>query len=56
MYHPAAILRTPTPEMRRIYEEDFRKIPGLLAEARKRREPVATAAEPAQGLDQLPLF
>src|SRR3982075_1722785 len=45
MYHPAAILRTPTPEMRRIYEEDFRKIPGLLAEARKRWEPIATAAE-----------
>src|SRR3977135_558214 len=45
MYHPAAILRTPTPEMRRIYAEDFRKIPGLLAEARKRWEPIATAAE-----------
>src|ERR671937_2419348 len=43
MYHPAAILRTPTPEMRRMYEEDFRKIPALLAEARKRREPVAAA-------------
>jgi uracil-DNA glycosylase family 4 len=56
MYHPAAILRTPTPEMRRIYEEDFRKIPGLLAEARQKREPVAAAAEPQQALDQLPLF
>jgi len=56
MYHPAAILRTPTPEMRRIYEEDFRKIPELLAEARKKREPVAVAAEPPQDLDQLPLF
>jgi uracil-DNA glycosylase family 4 len=56
MYHPAAILRTPTPEMRRIYEEDFRKIPGLLAEARHKREPVAAAAEPQQALDQLPLF
>src|SRR6266851_1977749 len=56
MYHPAAILRTPTPEMRRIYEEDFRKIPGLLAEERKKREPVAAAAEAPQALDQLPLF
>ena len=34
MYHPAAILRTPTLEMRRIYEDDFRKIPVLLAEMR----------------------
>jgi DNA polymerase len=56
MYHPAAILRTPTPEMRRIYEEDFRKIPELVAEARKKREPVTAAAEPPQALDQLPLF
>jgi DNA polymerase len=56
MYHPAAILRTPTPEMRRIYEEDFRKIPELLADARKKRGPVAAAAEPPQALDQLPLF
>jgi DNA polymerase len=56
MYHPAAILRTPTPEMRRIYEEDFRKIPGLLAEARKRWEPIATAAEAPPTVDQLPLF
>src|ERR671939_1070466 len=51
MYHPAAILRTPTPEMRRVYEEDFRKIPLLLAEARKKRQPVTVAASPAQ-LDQ----
>jgi uracil-DNA glycosylase family 4 len=57
MYHPAAILRTPTVEMRRIYEEDFRKIPSLLAEARKKREPVAVAfAAPEAPLDQLPLF
>jgi DNA polymerase len=56
MYHPAAILRTPTSEMRRIYEEDFRKIPGLLAEARKRWEPIATAAEAPPTVDQLPLF
>jgi uracil-DNA glycosylase len=58
MYHPAAILRTPTPEMRRIYEEDFRKIPLLLAEARKKRvpEPVPVAAESVKQLDQLRLF
>ena len=58
MYHPAAILRTPTPEMRRIYEEDFRKIPVLLEEERTKREAVALATarpEPSQ-LDQLPLF
>src|SRR5215813_11180781 len=60
MYHPAAILRTPTPEMRRIYADDFRKIPLLLAEATKKRAALAAAAAaraeaPAQ-LDQLPLF
>lgn len=58
MYHPAAILRTATPEMRRLYEEDFRKIPPLLAEARKRRAP-APEPEPVAAvtqLDQLPLF
>src|SRR6185369_4546538 len=47
MYHPAAILRTPTPEMRRIYADDFRKIPRLLAEARSRREALAAAAASA---------
>src|SRR5262245_53504997 len=36
MYHPAAILRTPTPEMRRIYTADFALIPGLLEEARRK--------------------
>jgi DNA polymerase len=64
MYHPAAILRTPTPEMRRIYEEDFSKIPPLLAEARKKAVGAGVSsatvpgaqAEPEQPLDQLPLF
>src|SRR5437588_1722986 len=37
MYHPAFILRTPTLEMRRMYEEDFRKIPALLNAARAKR-------------------
>jgi len=61
MYHPAAILRTPTPDMRRIYADDFRKIPLLLAEARGRREqatpsPAPAVHEPTRQLDQLPLF
>jgi DNA polymerase len=60
MYHPAAILRTPTPEMRRVYEEDFRKIPALLAEARQRRQRLLDAArsqpQPVALSDQLPLF
>jgi uracil-DNA glycosylase len=60
MYHPAAILRTPTVEMRRMYQEDFEKIPPLLAEARRRQAAVVAAetavAEMAARLDQLPLF
>lgn len=60
MYHPAAILRTPTLAMRRIYEDDFRKIPPLLADARQRRAArlaASTAAEDrARQPDQLPLF
>jgi hypothetical protein len=60
MYHPAAILRTPTPEMRRIYEEDFRKIPVLLEQERSKHAAVVAAAAVAEStvtqLDQLPLF
>jgi DNA polymerase len=57
MYHPAAILRTPTPEMRRIYADDFRKIPLLLAEATKKRAAaMAASASAVTQLDQLPLF
>jgi uracil-DNA glycosylase family 4 len=59
-YHPAAILRTPTVEMKRIYEEDFRKIPPLLADAQKKQAALIAAAtavaEAAARLDQLPLF
>src|SRR5205809_7150833 len=52
MYHPAAILRTPTVEMRRVYEEDFRKIPVLLAEARTKHAALAaTAAKTSAQLD-----
>jgi DNA polymerase len=59
MYHPAAILRTPTAEMRRIYAEDFRKIPTLLDEARRKRAALtaaSAAAEATAQLDQLRLF
>ena len=61
MYHPAAILRTPTAEMRRIYAADFARIPGLLEEARRKHAALveaAAAAEAAEAkqLDQLPLF
>ena len=61
MYHPAAILRANTPEMRRAYADDFRKIPALLAEARRARQQRAEAeraeaAEATARLDQLPLF
>ena len=60
MYHPAAILRTPTVEMRRIYAEDFRKIPAcskMRANAGRPRQIARwqTEAERAP-LDQLPLF
>src|SRR5438128_4918994 len=59
MYHPAAILRTPTVEMRRIYEEDFSKIPALLADAQAKRAAAVAAALAAErtaaALDQLPL-
>ena len=45
MYHPAFILRTPTPELRRVYEEDFRKIPCCWPRPRK-RSPSALAERP----------
>ncbi len=59
MYHPAFILRTPTVELRRIYDEDFRKIPPLLEEARRKRAALVAAtvmAEATPSLDQLRLF
>jgi DNA polymerase len=59
MYHPAFILRTPTVELRRIYDDDFRKIPPLLDEARRKRAALAAAsviAEATAPLDQLRLF
>jgi len=59
MYHPAFIIRTPTVELRRIYDDDFRKIPPLLEEARRKRAALAAAsvmAEATGPLDQLRLF
>jgi len=59
MYHPAFILRTPTVELRRIYDDDFRKIPPLLDEARRKRAALAAASVMAEAnapLDQLRLF
>jgi DNA polymerase len=61
MYHPAAILRTPTAEMRRVYAADFAKIPGLLEEAQRKHAALVEAAAAAEAaaanqLDQLPLF
>jgi hypothetical protein len=59
MYHPAFILRTPTVELRRIYDDDFRKIPPLLDEARRKRAALVAAsvmAEATSPLDQLRLF
>jgi DNA polymerase len=58
MYHPAAILRTPTPAMRQMYAADFQRIPVLLAEARARRAPAPAPvlAPVAARVDQLRLF
>ncbi len=59
MYHPAFIIRTPTVELRRIYDDDFRKIPPLLDDARRKRAALAAAsiaAEAAAPLDLLRLF
>ncbi len=56
MYHPAAILRTPTVEMRRMYEEDFRKITPLLEDERRKREVVSVTVTEVAPLDQLRLF
>jgi uracil-DNA glycosylase len=59
MYHPAAILRTPTVEMRRVYADDFRKIPPLLEQATTKRATILAASASSAAvtqLDQLPLF
>jgi uracil-DNA glycosylase len=53
MYHPAAILRANTPAMRALYEEDFRKIPPLLARA---AQPADSPPEAGAQPDQLRLF
>ena len=55
MYHPAAVLRAQSPAMRRTYEEDFRKIPFLLEEIKRRRPTPAPEPVPER-VDQLRLF
>jgi len=56
MYHPAAALHQGS--LRQVIEEDFRKIPGYLDQARREHqptiEPVAAVAEPAP--KQMALF
>ncbi len=57
MYHPAAVLRAQSGDMRRTYAEDFAKIPPLLAKLRERPEPKLPAAkDPPEQIDQLKLF
>lgn len=59
MFHPAAVLRASSAAMRKTYEQDFRRIPPLLAEARAPRrsdEPRGSAPEPAARPGQLPLL
>ena len=58
MYHPAAILRDSSPALRHTFEDDFRKIPVLLEEARRRAAPQPSPGEPepAERVDQLRLF
>jgi len=59
MYHPAAALHQGS--LRRTIEEDFRKIPGYLAEARREAQsrpaqPVLAATAAAPQVEQIPLF
>jgi DNA polymerase len=56
MYHPAAALHQGG--LRRTIEEDFKKIPGYLEQARREAEPqpvLATAAATPQ-IEQMKLF
>ncbi len=50
MFHPAAALHQPS--LRKMVEEDFARLPGILAELEK----VAEAAQPDAGPQQLSLF
>jgi uracil-DNA glycosylase len=58
LYHPAAALYTPS--MLKVLEEDFARIPGLLARAadepETEGEPAAVAVEPDPESVQLGLF
>lgn len=53
MFHPAAVLRSQSPAMRRSYEEDFRKILPFLEAADPK---TAIGTTPELKLDQLTLF
>lgn len=59
MYHPAAILRAQSPALRALYEQDFQKIPPLLADSHPAELPPGVpeaAPEQSRPTDQLRLF
>ncbi len=57
MYHPAAVLRAQSSEMRRTYAEDFARIPPLVEAQRKRALPdPPQPGRPPDQVDQLKLF
>jgi len=55
-FHPAAALHQPT--LRQAVEEDFRKLPGYVAQALAEREPDTTEEDdsPGETFEQLSLF
>jgi len=59
MYHPAAILRNNSPQMRQMYADDFRLIPPLIESLTvpiAPPPPPPTPEEPPTVLDQMRLF
>jgi uracil-DNA glycosylase family 4 len=54
LYHPAAALRTP--DLKRVLEEDFSRIPRLLEEAQAEFQAQDTVAVPSSPPEQLSLF
>lgn len=58
LFHPAAVLRNP--DLRKVMEEDFRRIPVVLEEVRKKRDagskPPSSAGGDAPPPQQLSLF
>ncbi len=55
MYHPAAVLRAQSSDMRRAYADDFARIPALLQQVERQPEPHLPPGSPEK-VDQLPLF